>query len=219
MRMSAGLGWRTRPRGLACTSLAGLGAVVMSGCGGGGNTGASTTAAPGPISVVYAHSQVLGLPLSQTLTFVPATPPAQAAVLALAGGGLPEAGSTQLTAEYVPPSLANVRVACISGNGTSIGVLDAINPGVVSVSAAVMLGTEWVEADPNTATAAAAAAAEHLQGWENCGVKSEGSPFKSSTVTPAADGSYTEDVLIGNPTSTFTAVRLAISSLEVVQMR
>ena len=220
MTEPAGCGWRAAVSRFVRTALV-VAAGAVSGCGGGGDAATSPPAGSAGVSqnkVVYAHSQVLGLPLSQSLTYVPATPPAQPAVQTLTGGSLLNAGSVPLTAEYAPPALAGVRVACISGNGTSIGVLDAINPGVISVSAAVLLGAEWVESDPNSAWVAAAASSEHWDGWENCGVKPEGAPFKSSTVTPRAEGGYVEDVVVGNPGTNFTTVRLAISSSDAAEM-
>jgi len=107
----------------------------------------------------------------------------------------------------------------VSGNGSSIGVLVAINPGVVTVGAAVLISTQWTEGDTDTAWAAAAAAQASWDGWENCGVKPEGPPIKSSTVTPAAIGRYIEDIVVANPGTNFTTLRLATSAADGAAMR
>jgi hypothetical protein len=205
---------------LALSAVTAVFAGAMGGCGGGG--GSNPSAAPEGSSagtVVYAHSLVLGVPQPQSVTYVPAVPPLQPVIQTANGGSLLGGGPAALTAEYIPPSAAGVRVSCVSGNGTSIGVLDSINPGVVSVSAAVLFDAGWNESDADSAWAMAAAASERWDGWENCGVKPEGMPFKSSTVTPAANGGYSEDVVVGNPASNFTTLRLDISSLFAADMR
>ncbi len=189
---------------------------TLSACGGGGGENGETT---DPGAVVYPRSQVLGLASPQSLTYLPAAPPAQAVVRSATAGSLIGVGATRLTADHVPLSLAGLRVACVSGNGSSLGVLEAVNPGVLSVSAAVLMSADWTELNADVAWAAAATAAEHWDGWENCGIKPEGAPNRSSIVVPLADGGYTEDVLVGNPSTNFTTVRLAISSAEAAEMR
>jgi len=232
MKCSAGYGRRPVLRARACGVLVVAGFAVpaaLMGCGGGSGGGAASTgvsAAPPTATggaqapaVVFARSQVLGQPSPQELIYVAAVPPLQAAVQASNGGSLLRAGSTLLTAEFIPDALSDVQVACVSGNGTSIGVLDAINPGVVTVSAAILFGAQWSETDASTAWAAAAAAAEKWNGWENCGVKPEGAASRSSSVAPASNGGYAEDIFIGNPSSNFTTLRFAISPSEAANMR
>lgn len=192
--------------------------VFVTGCGGGGGDGGTpASVAPASSGVVYAQSQVLGLAGAQSLTYQPAAGTTAARVQVAARAGLLAAGDNVLTAEYVAPSLADLRVACVSGDGSNIGVLAKVNAGVTSVSAAVLMGAAWREVDP--AAAWAAASGRMLTGWENCGVKPEGRPYPSSMVTVGADGGYAEDLYIGNPGTNFTTVRQNVGAAEAAAMR
>ncbi|WP_077038201.1 hypothetical protein, partial [Pelomonas sp. KK5] len=124
-----------------------------------------------------------------------------------------------LTAEYLPPAPAGVRVACVSGQGADVGVLRNLNPGVLTVSLAVLLDARWQAADADAAWAAAAARRQVWKGWENCGVKPEGAPYPSSAVMPAADGGYAEDLYAGNPSTNFTTIRLPVLAADAAAMR
>ncbi len=70
-----------------------------------------------------------------------------------------------------------------------------------------MLDGSWTASTtPDANWSALGASAAVFDGWENCGAKAEGSPSPSSTLTINADGSFSDNVFDGNPTTTVTIV-------------
>jgi hypothetical protein len=188
-------------------------AAGLSGCGGGGGDGD----VPIPVSnrTEYRHSVVVGVAGEQTLVHTPGTGTTAATVTAASASALLAAGTTALVAEHAEPTLPGVIVACVSGTGESTNVITGINPGVIAESAAILFDDRWQPVDASAAWAAAVASGRAWAGWENCGVKPEGLPSPSSTLTPLRGGGYSEDVYDGNPGTTFNVVRSNVSAAEV----
>ena len=53
-----------------------------------------------------------------------------------------------------------------------------------------------------------------FDGWENCGAKAEGAPSPSSTLTVNADGSFSDNVFDGNPSTTVTTVNQSFTAAQ-----
>ncbi|MGH8800444.1 MAG: hypothetical protein ACREX7_09375 [Casimicrobiaceae bacterium] len=206
------------------TTCLGLSALLH-GCGG-GDGGAAT--GPGsspddpaalPVTTVYANSVVGGGFAPQSITYTAATATVPASVDASTASALLPAGASVVVAEHVDSRLPGLREVCVSGDGQSINVVAGINLGVVAKSAALLLDSSWsAVADSAAVWAAYAAAGSALSGWENCGVKPEGLPSVSTRLVPHADGSYTEDVYDGNPSTTFNTLTQYVSAAQVAAM-
>jgi hypothetical protein len=188
-------------------------AAGLSGCGGGG--GDDEVPAPPPTATEYRHSVVVGVAGEQTLTYAAGSGTTAATVTAASASALLPAGTTALVAVHVEPALPGVVVACVSGSGESTNVITGINPGVIAESAAVLFDDRWQPVDASAAWAAAVTSGHAFAGWENCGVKPEGLPSPSSTLSPLANGGYSEDVYDGNPGTTFNVVRINVPAARV----
>ena len=207
------------PSATLASLLSVLTALGVSACGGGGGDAGVPLAPPTATTtaVDYPSSVVPG-PAAQSLRYTPGSGTALASVSAAAASPLLPAGTTPLIAEHLDARLPGLRVACISGHGDSTNVVSGINLGVIAESAAVLLDTRWKPVDAAAAWAMAVAQGSSWSGWENCGVKPEGSPSPSSTLLPTPDGGYAEDVYDGNPGTTFNVVSQRFSSSDVAAM-
>ena len=207
---------RTAPRSSA-TGLF-LGMFILAGCGGGTSTATTGTSSNPPATIQYADSVVVGALAQQPITYTSATSVAPAYVTATTGSPLLAVGSTTIVAEHVDSTLPGLREICVSGDGQSVNVIDNINLGVGSKSAALLLDQTWAAANSSDAWAAVVTAGSKLSGWENCGVKAEGQPSQSSLLTPLSDGSYSEDVYDGNPGTTFNTITQTVPASAVDAM-
>jgi hypothetical protein len=200
-------------------------ALPLAGCGGGGDSGSGAGAGAGgnpggsATPTVYADSVAIGSWGAQSMSYQAAQSPAPASVTTTLASGLLKIGSNVLAAEHVDAAFPGMRVACVSGRGESTNVIGPINLGVTAQSAAVLLDAGWA-ASPDSAGAWAALATRgtELSGWENCGVKPEGPPSRSSRLLPQADGGYVEDVYDGNPGTTFNTLTQAIPPAQMAAM-
>jgi hypothetical protein len=197
--------------------------MALNGCGGGG--GSSDTANPGapapaaPSVIVYQDSLMLGSVTPQSLSFVPATTTVNAMIVSPAAAPLVAAGNTPLVSSYFPGTVPGAGIACISAPANSIGTVTGVNAGVNIKSVAVMLDGSWTASTtPDANWNALGASAAVFDGWENCGAKAEGSPSPSSTLTINADGSFSDNVFDGNPSTTVTIVDQSFSSTQAASM-
>lgn len=203
--------------------------LAAAGCSAGGDVPRVTAPtppppppAPAPSSSAAAEddpgSLVLGVAGVQDLQFVAASGAVQAQVIAPAASTLLQAGANPLTAEHDDAALPGVRVACVSAPGDTTNVVTGIDLGVIGKSAAILFATGWTALDSTTAWSAAVAAGGTWNGWENCGLKPEGLPSPSSQLRPASDGGYAEDVMDGNPGTTFNVVSQTVPATQVTAM-
>lgn len=194
-------------------------AVMATACGG---SGSETAGAPTSVSqtdtVRYPNSLVLGLSGPQNVSYVGAEGALSSTVSVATGSALLKIGSTVVIAEHRERELSDLNLVCVSGDGESTNVVTQINLGVVSVSAAVLMGTAWKPIDSAAAWGRAVTAGTAWSGWENCGVKPEGLPSRSSQLVPTAEGGYGEDVFNGNPATTFLSIRRAVTPAAVVAL-
>lgn len=199
--------------------------LTLAACGGGGGSDgggvqAAPPMAPPPTSITvdYPRSVVLGAAAPQDVVYTPVAGTAPASVTVTSASTLLRAGANPVVAEHVEGTLAGLRVVCASGNGQSTNVVTAINLGVLAKSAALLLDGNWTAVDATAAWSAATTRGGSWVGWENCGVKPEGSPSASSRLTPQADRGYSEDVYDGNPGTTFNVVTRRVASAVVAAM-
>ena len=213
---------------LARSTVAGcvLAHLALVGCGGSGGDAASVPVATTPpvtlpptsTTTDYPASVVLGLSGPQDAVYTPSSGATPASVAVTTASALLRVGSNTIVAEHVETTLAGLRVVCVSGNGQTTNVVTGINPGVLAKSAAVLLSANWSAVDATTAYTAAIARGGSWTGWENCGVKPEGSPSPSSRLTPRADGGYGEDVYDGNPGTTYNVITRSVPPAVVSAM-
>lgn len=199
--------------------------LALAGCGGGGGDSSSGTVAvtapvppPTATTIDYPRSVVLGLTAVQDVVYASAVGAVPASVTVPSASTLLRVGASAVVAEHVEGTLAGLRVVCASGNGQSTNVVTGINPGVLAKSAAVLLDTGWTATDATAAWTAATSRGGAWVGWENCGVKPEGSPSPSSRLTPRPDGGYGEDVFDGNPGTTYNVVTRGVAATVVAAM-
>jgi hypothetical protein len=200
--------------------------TLLAACGGGGgdaSPGSTSTTPAGPSAVTYASSIVVGSLTAQSVDYTaPATgagASASAYVSVTAASTLLSVGRNTLVAEHLDASLPGTREVCVSGRGESTNVVAPINLGVIAQSAAVLLDTSWSPvADQTAAWASIAATGLELSGWQNCGVKPEGLPSRSSALRPQSGGGYIEDVYDGNPGTTFNVVTQNVPASQVAAM-
>lgn len=200
---------------------AALCAIVVTACGGGGGAGTGlnpTPSSPTTAAVRYPNSLVSGLSGPQSVTYIGGDSAHLPAVSVDSGSALLKVGATAVIAEHSESDLPDIDIICVSGNGESTNVVTQINLGVVSESAAVLMGAGWKPVDSVAAWTRAVTAGTAWSGWENCGVKPEGLPSRSSQLVPTADGGYLEDVFNGNPSTTFIAIRRAVDRTAVAAL-
>jgi hypothetical protein len=129
------------------------------------------------------------------------------------------AGNNTLATAYRPATFPGAGIACVSGPGNTIGTLTGVNTGVNVKSAAVLLDGTWGQpASATTAWQMLGASNAVFDGWENCGAKPEGAPSASSTLTVAANGSFTDNVFDGNPSTTVSIVNRSYTSAQAAAM-
>ena len=197
--------------------------VALSGCGGGGggsdNGSPGTPAAATPSAIVYQDSLLLGSVTPQSLSFVAATMTANALIVSPVAAPLVVPGNNPLVSSYFQGTVPGAGIACVSSPTNSIGTVTGVNAGVNIKSVAVMLDASWtLSTAPDANWSALAASAAAFDGWENCGAKAEGSPSPSSTLTINADGSFSDNIFDGNPSTTVTIVDQSFSSTQAASM-
>ncbi len=169
-------------------------------------------------TIDYPRSVVLGVTAIRDLVYSAASGTTQASVSAPSASTLLRTGPNVLVAEHTEATLVGLRVACVSGNGESTNVVAGINLGVIAESAAVLLDSNWTAVDAAAAWTMAVGRGGTWVGWENCGVKPEGTPSPSSRFKPQSDGSYVEDIYDGNPSTTFNIITRSVSATAVAAM-
>lgn len=194
-------------------------APLLAACGGGGDSSSGTSAPPPAASTtLYANSVVLGSATPQSIVYLPASGASQATVTTSLASTLLPLGTTAVLAEHVEPGLAGLREICVSGHGDSTNIVENINLGVVTESAAILMDASWSATDSTAAWAGAVANAGAFSGWQNCGAKPEGLPSRSSRLVPTPAGGYAEDVYDGNPGTNFNILRYNAAAADVAAM-
>jgi hypothetical protein len=195
--------------------------MTLAGCGGGGSDD-STSSTPAPVSPVataYQNSLTLGSVAPQSLSFIAATSIANAMVTSPVATPLIVAGSTPLVSSHFQSGVAGAGIACVSAATNSIGTVTGVNAGVNIKSVAVLLDGTWtVSPTPAATWNALGSTAATFDGWENCGAKAEGSPSPSSTLIVHADGSFTDNVFNGNPSTTVSIVDQGFTASQATLM-
>lgn len=195
--------------------------MTFAGCGGGGSDNATSTApAPvSPVATVYQDSLTLGSIVPQSLSFIAATSTANAMIVSSVPAPLLAAGNTSLVSSHFQSGVAGAGIACVSASTNSIGTVTGVNAGVHIKSVAALLDGTWtVSTTPAATWNALGADAATFDGWENCGAKAEGSPSPSSTLIINADGSFTDNVFNGNPSTTVTIVDQSFTASQAALM-
>lgn len=199
-------------------------AALLAGCGGGGGGGTSTTggstapATPSNLSV-YSNSLTLGSTAAVSLSLITATTTAPAQLVSPVTAPLLTSGNTTLTSTYLASNAPGAGTACVSAPTNSIGTVVGVNAGVNIKSVAALLNSSWTASvTPSTNWAALGASGAVFDGWENCGAKAEGAPSPSSTLTVNADGSFSDNVFDGNPSTTVTIVNQSFTVAQSVAL-
>ncbi|MFT4067923.1 hypothetical protein [Paraburkholderia sp.] len=200
---------------------------VMGGCGGGGGDGgndAGTPAAanPPPASqnvTVYQNSLTLGSTNPVSLSLVAGTSTTNAMLVSPVAAPLLSAGNNSLLSTHLTADVPGAGIACVSAATNSIGTVTGVNAGVNVKSVAVLLDNDWsVSAAPSANWAALGASGAVFDGWENCGAKAEGAPSPSSTLTVNADGSFSDNVFDGNPSTTVTTINQSFTAAQATSL-
>jgi len=200
-----------------------LATITLAGCGGGGSDdAASSTPAPAPVlpaATAYQNSLTLGSVAPQSLSFVPATSTANAMLTSPVAAPLLAAGNTPLVSSHFQSGVAGAGIACVSAPTDRIGTVTGVNAGVNIKSIAILLDQTWTASPTPAATwTALGSAAATFDGWENCGAKAEGSPSPSSTLIVHTDGSFTDNVFNGNPSTTVSIVDQGFTAPQATSM-
>ncbi|WP_241495912.1 hypothetical protein [Paraburkholderia monticola] len=200
---------------------------AIGGCGGGGGDGgsaASTAPAstPTPASqnaTVYQNSLTLGSINAVSLSVVAGTSTTNAMLVSPVAAPLLSAGNNALLSTHLAANVPGAGIACMSAVSNSIGTVTGVNAGVNVKSVAVLLDNGWsVSAAPSADWAAFGANGAVFDGWENCGAKAEGAPSPSSTLTVNADGSFSDNVFDGNPSTTVTTINQSFSVTQAASL-
>jgi hypothetical protein len=198
-----------------------LAIITLAGCGGGGSDNAASTApaAVTPVATAYQNSLTLGSVAPQPLSFIAATSTVNAMIVSPVAAPLLAAGNSPLVSSHFQSGVAGAGIACVSAPANSIGTVTGVNAGVNIKSVAAFLDGTWtVSTTPAASWTALGSSAATFDGWENCGAKAEGSPSPSSTLVVAADGSFTDNVFNGNPSTTVSIVDQGFTSLQAASM-
>jgi hypothetical protein len=156
---------------------------------------------------------------AQSVSFVAGTTTTNAAIVSPVAAPLVVAGNNPLVSEYLPATFPGAGVACESAPTDSIGTVTGVNAGVNIKSVAVLLDSRWTASvTPAVNWGALAAAAAIFDDWENCGAKAEGAPSPSSTLMVNADGSFSDNVFNGNPSTTVTIVDQSFTAAQAALM-
>ena len=199
---------------------------LMGGCGGGGdggsNAGTPTAGNPAPASqnvVVYQNSLTLGSTSAVSLSVVAGTSTTNAMLVSPVAAPLLSAGNNPLLSMHLAANVPGAGIACVSATANSIGTVTGVNAGVDVKSVAVLLDNGWsASAEPSANWAALGASSAVFDGWENCGAKAEGAPSPSSTLTVNADGSFSDNVFDGNPSTTVATVNQSFTAAQAASL-
>lgn len=209
-----------------CTAAAFAAALSMAACGGGGGGGGggndssnSTPPAPPSNASVYQNSTTLGSVSTVSLSLVAATTTANAMLVSSVAAPLLAAGNTALVSTHLAANLSGAGTACVSAPTNSIGTVTGVNAGVNIKSVAALLDDTWhVSATQPADWMTLGASGAIFDGWENCGAKAEGAPSPSSTLMVHADGSFSDNVFDGNPSTTVTTVDQNFTPAQAVSL-
>ena len=189
------------------------------GDGGGGNSGSSSAAPAAPDMMVYQSSLTLGSINTVSLSIIPATTTANAILVSPVVAPLLAAGNNSLVSMHLSTTTSGSGIACVSAPTNSIGTVTGVNGGVNIRSVAALLDNTWsVSGTPSADWATLAASAAVFDGWENCGAKAEGAPSPSSTLIVNADGSFSDNVFDGNPSTTVTTVSQSFNATQAAAL-
>jgi hypothetical protein len=201
-------------------------AALIAACGGGGGDGGPSTssgagAAPAaPANVpVYPNSLTLGSVNAVSLSLSAATTTTHAMLISPMAAPLLTAGNTPLVATHLAAGVPGAGTACVSAVTNSIGTVAGVNAGVNIKSVAALLDQTWsVSATPSANWTALGVSGAVFDGWENCGAKAEGAPSPSSTLTVNADGSFSDNVFDGNPSTTVTTINQSFTAAQAAAL-
>jgi hypothetical protein len=197
-------------------------ALLVAACGGGGGGGGSGTAGTPPASPAvsaYQNSLTLGSVNMVSLSIIPATTTANAILVSPVVAPLLTAGNNSLVSMHLSTTTSGSGIACVSALANSVGTVTGVNVGVNVESVAALLDSTWsVSATPSTDWTTLAASAAIFDGWENCGAKAEGAPSPSSTLIVNADGSFSDNVFDGNPSTTVTTVSQSFTASQAASL-
>ncbi|WNC93857.1 hypothetical protein RI103_24050 [Paraburkholderia sp. FT54] len=203
-----------------CTIAAFVAAALMSACGGGGGGGnAAVPPAPSSNASVYQNSLTLGSVAAVSLSLIAATTTANAILVSPIAAPLLAVGNNTLVSTHLATNVAGAGTACVSAPTNSIGTVTGVNAGVNIKSVAALLDNSWsVSATPSANWTTLGASGAVFDGWENCGAKAEGAPSPSSTLTVNADGSFSDNVFDGNPSTTVTTVNQSFTAAQAASL-
>jgi hypothetical protein len=198
-------------------------AACGGGGGGGGDNGSVGATAPAsstsPSATVYQNSLTLGSVNAVSLSVIPATTTTNAMLVSPVVAPLLMTGNNALVSIYQPTTTSGSGIACVSAPTNSIGTVVGVNAGVNIKSVAALLNSTWsVSATPSADWATLGASAAGFDGWENCGAKAEGAPSPSSTLIVKADGSFSDNVFDGNPSTTVTTVSQSFNATQAASL-
>ncbi|MGA7780535.1 MAG: hypothetical protein WCA85_22925 [Paraburkholderia sp.] len=197
-----------------------LAVALIAACGG-GSSGAGSGAAPAISSnaTTYQNSLTLGSVGAVSLSLVAATTTTNAMLVSTVAAPLLTAGSNPLVSTYLAASVPGAGVACVSAMTNSIGTVTDVNAGVNIKSVAALLDGIWsVSSTPSEDWAELGSNGAAFDGWENCGAKAEGAPSPSSTLTVNEDGSFSDNVFDGNPSTTVTTISQSFTAAQAAAL-
>jgi hypothetical protein len=206
------------------TSAAYAAALLLAACGGGGggsggDSGTPDTPPMTPAMVVYQNSLTLGSTNPVSLSIIPATTTANPILVSPVVAPLLAAGNTALVSMHLSTTTSGSGIACVSAATNSIGTVTGVNAGVNIKSVAALLDNTWsVSGTPSADWATLGANAALFDGWENCGAKAEGAPSPSSTLIVNANGSFSDNVFDGNPSTTVTTVSQSFNAAQAASL-
>lgn len=204
-----------------CTAAA-FAAALLAACGGGGGgggSGGSAPPAPSSNASVYQNSTTLGSVGAVSLSLIAATTTANAMLVSPVAAPLLTAGNNTLVSTHLATNVTGAGTACVSAATNSIGTVTGVNAGVNIKSVAALLDNSWtVSATPSANWTTLGASSAVFDGWENCGAKAEGAPSPSSTLTVNADGSFSDNVFDGNPSTTVTTVNQSFTAAQAASL-
>ncbi|MGE8159371.1 hypothetical protein ACQKRQ_04330 [Paraburkholderia sp. NPDC080076] len=204
-----------------CTAAA-FAAALLAACGGGGGgggSGGSAPPAPSSNASVYQNSTTLGSVGAVSLSLIAATTTANAMLVSPVAAPLLTAGNNTLVSTHLATNVTGAGTACVSAPTNSIGTVTGVNAGVNIKSVAALLDNGWtVSATPSANWTTLGASSAVFDGWENCGAKAEGAPSPSSTLTVNADGSFSDNVFDGNPSTTVTTVNQSFTAAQAASL-
>ena len=216
--------------------------AMLAGCGGGGDGNGAGAGAPVAAPVVqagtritYPQTVVLGNLTPQSVGLVDAQGTSSALIVTAISSTLLASGQTPVVAVHRSSKAAGALAACVSAPTSSTGTIDGINLGVNIKSVATLMDATWTQASDQPAAWASIAAGGAagigpaigpaigpgqavFEGWENCGAKPEGLPSPGSLRAVNADGSFSEDVYDGNPSTNLNIITLHGSATQAAQM-